>query len=153
MAQDAGVDAALVHYFFGSKDGLFAMELPLRPAEVIGPLLDAGVAGLGERLARRLLGVWDDPQNRGALLAIVHGASAHPGAAAALREFVTREIVGRGSSRRGPAGAAREPRGVAGDGPARGAYIAQVEPLASLDAEEVVPLVAPTLQRYLDGTL
>ena len=64
VAQDAGVDAALVHYFFGSKDGLFvaAMELPLRPAEVIGPLLDAGVAGLGERLVRRLLGVWDDPR-------------------------------------------------------------------------------------------
>jgi hypothetical protein len=32
-------------------------------------------------------------------------------------------------------------------------YIARVEPLASLPAEEVVPLVAPTLQRYLDGVL
>ena len=32
-------------------------------------------------------------------------------------------------------------------------YVARIEPLASLDADEVVPLVAPTLQRYLDGTL
>jgi AcrR family transcriptional regulator len=157
VAQDAGVDAALVHYFFGSKDGLFvaAMELPFRPAEVIGPLLDDGVAGLGERIVRRLLGVWDEPDNRAALLAIVHGASAHPGAAAALREFITREIVGR------IAGA------VEADRPALRAnlvasqvmgliaarYIAQVEPLASLAAEDVVPLVAPTLQRYLDGRL
>ncbi len=157
VAQDAGVDAALVHYFFGSKDGLFvaAMELPLRPAEVIGPLLDAGVAGLGERLVRRLLGVWDDPQNRGALLAIVHGASAHPGAAAALREFVTREIVGRVAAAveadRPELRANLVASQVMGLLAAR--YIAQVEPLASLDAEEVVPLVAPTLQRYLDGTL
>ena len=157
VAQDADVDPALVHYFFGSKDGLFvaAMELPFRPAEVIGPLVDAGVAGLGERMVRRLLGVWDAPENRAALLAIVHGASAHPGAAAALREFITREIVGR------VAGA------VEADRPALRAnlvasqvmgliaarYVAQIEPLASLDAEEVVPLVAPTLQRYLDGTL
>ena len=157
VAQDAGVDPALVHYFFGSKDGLFvaAMELPFRPAEVIGPLVDAGVAGLGERMVRRLLGVWDAPENRAALLAIVHSASAHPGAAAALREFITREIVGRVA------------RAVEADRPALRAnlvasqvmgliaarYIAQVEPLASLDADDVVPLVAPTLQRYLDGTL
>ena len=157
VARDAGVDAALVHYFFGSKDGLFvaAMELPFRPAEVIGPLVDAGVEGLGERMVRRLLGVWDAPENRAALLAIVNGASAHPGAAAALREFITREIVGRVA------------RAVEADRPALRAnlvasqvmgliaarYIAQIEPLASLDAEEVVPLVAPTLQRYLDGTL
>jgi hypothetical protein len=32
-------------------------------------------------------------------------------------------------------------------------YLARVEPLASLDREAVVPLVAPTLQRYLDGDL
>jgi AcrR family transcriptional regulator len=157
VAHDAGVDAALVHYFFGSKDGLFvaAMELPLRPAEVIGPLLDAGVAGLGERLVRRLLGVWDDPQNRDALLAIVHGASAHPGAAAALREFITREIVGRVAAAveadRPELRANLVASQVMGLLAAR--YVAQLEPLASLDAEEVVPLVAPTLQRYLDGTL
>jgi AcrR family transcriptional regulator len=157
VAEDAGVDPALVHYFFGSKDGLFvaAMELPVRPAEVLGPLVEAGVAGLGERMVRRLLGVWDPPENRAALLAIVHSASAHPGAAAALREFITREIVGR------VAGA------VEADRPALRAnlvasqvmgllaarYIAKLEPLASLDAEDVVPLVAPTLQRYLDGKL
>ena len=157
VAQDAGVDAALVHYFFGSKDGLFvaAMELPFRPAEVIGPLLDAGVAGLGERMVRRLLGVWDDPQNRGALLAIVHGASGHAGAAAALREFITREIVGRVAAAveadRPELRANLVASQVMGLLAAR--YVAQVEPLASLDAEEVVPLVAPTLQRYLDGTL
>jgi hypothetical protein len=31
--------------------------------------------------------------------------------------------------------------------------VARLEPLASLPADEVVPLVAPTLQRYLDGAL
>ena len=68
MAGDAGVDAALVHYFFKSKDGLFAaaMELPLRPAEVIGPVLAEGLDGVGERIVRRLLSVWDEQPGRAA---------------------------------------------------------------------------------------
>ncbi len=60
--RDAGVDAALVHYFAKFKDGLFAaaMQLRFRPADVLGPVLAEGVAGLGERLVRRLLTIWDD---------------------------------------------------------------------------------------------
>jgi AcrR family transcriptional regulator len=153
VAADAGVDAALVHYFFKSKDGLFAaaMELPFRPAEVIAPVLAEGVDGLGERMARRMLTVWDE--NRPALLTLVRSASTHPGAALALREFVVSEIVGRlaaaldGDRLRATLVASQ----VVGLVAAR--YIARVEPLASLDREELVALVAPTLQRYLDGDL
>jgi hypothetical protein len=32
-------------------------------------------------------------------------------------------------------------------------YLLALEPLASMPAEEVVAVVAPTLQRYLDGPL
>jgi AcrR family transcriptional regulator len=153
VASDAGVDAALVHYFFKSKDGLFAaaMELPFRPAEVIAPVLADGVDGLGERMARRMLTVWDE--NRPALLALVNSASSHPGAALALREFVLSEIVGRlaaaldGDRLRATLVASQ----VVGVVAAR--YIARVEPLASMDREELVGLIAPTLQRYLDGDL
>jgi AcrR family transcriptional regulator len=155
VAADAGVDPALVHYFFKTKDGLFvaAMELPFRPAEVIGPLVAAGVEGLGERMVRRLLSVWDLPENRTVLLTIVGGG--HPGAAVALREFITREIVAR------VAGAVTADRAglranlVASQimGLIAARYVARLEPLASLPAEDVVPLVAPTLQRYLDGAL
>ena len=157
VAADAGVDPALVHYYFKSKDGLFAaaMQLPLRPAEAIGPVLAAGIDGLGERIVRRVLEIWEDPVNRTALLAIVQGSSAHPGAAAALREFVRHEIVAR------IAGALETDRAelranlVASQiiGLAAARYVVQVEPLASMGAEQVVPLVGPTLQRYVDGPL
>jgi AcrR family transcriptional regulator len=157
VAQDAGVDPALIHYFFKTKDGLFAaaMQIPLRPAEVLGPVVAEGVAGLGERIVRRLLSVWDEPVNRAALMAMLQSASAHPGAANALREFITREIVGR------IAGAIEADRPqlranlVASQviGLIAARYVVRVEPLAVLDAEEVVGLVAPTLQRYLDGEL
>ena len=48
-------DAGVVHYFFMTRDGLFAaaMELPLRPSEVLGPMLAGGLDGLGERIVRR----------------------------------------------------------------------------------------------------
>jgi AcrR family transcriptional regulator len=157
VAADARVDAALVHYFFKTKDRLFAaaMELPFRPAEVIGPVLAEGVPGMGERIVRRLLGVWDEPANREALLAIVQGASTHPGAAVALREYIRGEIVGRIAA----AVEADRPQlranlvasQVVGLIVAR--YVVGVEPLAGMEADEIVPLVAPTLQRYLDGEL
>ena len=157
VARDAGVDSALIHYFFKSKDGLFvaAMELPVRPAEVLGPVLAEGVDGLGERLVRRLLTVWDEPANRAALLTIVQGASSHPGAALALREFVLREIVGRIAGALEGEDAALRANLVASQvvGLIAARYIARVEPLASLEREQVVALVAPTLQRYLGGDL
>jgi AcrR family transcriptional regulator len=150
VAADAGVDAALVHYFFKSKDGLFAatMELPFRPSEIIAPVLAEGVDGLGERMVRRMLTVWDE--NRPALMGLVRSASSHPGAALALREFVLSEIIGKlaaaldGDQLRATLVASQ----IVGLIAAR--YIAQVEPLASMDREEIVPLVAPTLQRYMD---
>ena len=157
VAEDAGVDAALVHYFFKSKDGLFAaaMQLPFRPADVIAPVLAQGLDGLGERIVRRVLSVWDDPANRAALLALVQGASAHPGAADALREFVRREMVGR------IAGVIEADRPklranlVASQiiGLIAARYVVQIPPLARLGADELAPLVGPTLQRYLEGDL
>jgi AcrR family transcriptional regulator len=157
VADDAGVDPALVHYFFKTKDGLFvaAMELPFRPADVLGPVVAHGVDGLGERIVRQLLSVWDEPDHRAALLALVHGATAHPGAADALREFVGREMIGRIAGvievDRPDLRATLAASQIVGLIMAR--YLLRIEPLASLDADDVVPIVAPNLQRYLSGEL
>ena len=39
VAADAGVDAALVHHYFGTKRQLFAaaIHLPIDPMEILGP--------------------------------------------------------------------------------------------------------------------
>ena len=79
------------------------------------------------------------------------GAAGHAGAAAALREFIGREIVGRVAAVSDPLRATLVASQIMGLIAAR--YVARIEPLASLPADEVVPLVAPTLQRYLDGSL
>ena len=56
VASDAGVDPALVHHYFGTKDDLFvaALELPIDPRSVIGPALSGGIDGAAERFAHRV---------------------------------------------------------------------------------------------------
>src|SRR5579863_7102172 len=65
IADDAGVDPALVHHFYGTKDQLFAaaMRLPVNPREVLQAALAPGARhqdrSLGEHLLRTVLGVWE----------------------------------------------------------------------------------------------
>jgi AcrR family transcriptional regulator len=157
VAARAGVDAALVHHYFGTKDGLFraALELPFDPAAVAPVLLEPGLDGLGERLVRFYLRVWDEPVSRARMQAILRSALTQDAAAALLREVVTREVLGRVAAavdtpdaelRASFAGTQ-----LVGLGMLR--YIVRVEPLASADAETVVAVIAPTIQRYLTGEL
>ncbi len=44
VAAAAGVDPALVHHYFGTKDDLFvaALEIPVDPREILAPVVAAG---------------------------------------------------------------------------------------------------------------
>jgi len=153
VAADAGVDVALVSYFFGSKDGLFAaaMEFPVNPAELVAELMGDGIDGLGERLVRRFLTLWDAAGSP--LVALVRSASSNEQAAALVRGFVEREILGRIAA----AIDAPEPElraALAGSqmvGLIMARYIVRVEPIAGAEPEVLVAAVGPTLQRYLTG--
>ena len=76
VAEEAGVDPALVHYFFGSKDGLYgaAMAIPFSPAEMIRPVLAEGLDGAGPRLVRHVMGLWEDPAAAEPLKGMVRAA-------------------------------------------------------------------------------
>jgi len=157
VARTAGVDPALVLHFFGSKDGLFeaAVELPLDPVTVVQGLLAGDRDGLGERIVRTFLGVWDGTPGQGPMLAMLRSAVSHAEAAAMLRELLLRVIL------------LPVARGAGGDNPERRAgllasqvaglavtrYVLAIEPLASATADELAPLIGPTLQRYLTGDL
>lgn len=155
VAADAGVDVALVSYFFGNKDGLFAasMALAVNPAELVDALLQEGTEDLGERLLRLFLGLWDDPRRGAPLLALVRSAATNERAAELLRGFVEHEILGRLAT----AIDLPEPRlraALAGSqmvGLAMARYVVRVEPIASCDPETLVAAMSPTLQRYLAG--
>jgi AcrR family transcriptional regulator len=157
VARDAGVDPALVHRFFGSKEQLFvaAMELPVAPGALVAAVLAGGLDGVGERLVRTLLTLWDTPGSFAPFLALVRGAVDNEAAATMLREFLTREVLGRIAAVAAP----NRPEfraGVAGSqivGVAMARYIVRVAALADADREEIVAAVGPTIQRYLTGPL
>lgn len=156
IAARAGVDAAMVNHWFGSKDALFvaAMEIPVNPDEIVPRLLAGDPALLGERIVRAFLTVWD-AQGGGALAALMRSVASHESAARMLREFVSRIIIGRVVAEVAPDSvelrAALCGTQVAGLGLIR--YVIRLEPLASADHDTVVASIAPTLQRYLTGSL
>ncbi len=155
IAGRAGVDPALVHHFFGTKQGLFvaAMEFPFDVGSVLPRLLASGVDEVGERLVRLLLSMWE--ADRSPFVALIRGAVTHEESAALLREFVSRELVGRVAA--AVRGSSPELRAtLVGSqliGLAMARYVIGIEPLASADVDTVVAAVAPTVQRYLTGPL
>jgi len=95
IATDAGVDPALVHHFFGTKDRLFiaAMRLPINPAEVIPQVVAAGIDGAGERLVTIFVHTIREQGDANPMLGLLRSATAHPDAARMLREFLTSAVL------------------------------------------------------------
>jgi AcrR family transcriptional regulator len=167
IAADAGVDPALVHHFFGSKERLFAaaMRLPVVPGELLAAALAAGRAdpteSLGEHLVRTVLRAWDSHEIRDIFLGLIRSASTSAQATTMLREFVTEAIVGRLATVAQPGGPV-DPAGaryraslVASQvvGLMLTRYVLGLEPLATADLDTLVAAIGPTVDRYLTGDL
>ena len=153
IAGQAGVDPALVHHFYGSKENVFvaAMRVPFNPADVLPDVLDGPREEIAERLLRFFLGVWNDPDSRAAFLGLIRSGMTNEAAAAMVRQFLRQALVARAT-------------GVLGISPLRAEaamshligmmmmrYVLRLEPLASADEDELVSTVAPSIQRYFDG--
>jgi AcrR family transcriptional regulator len=155
IARAAGVDPALVHHYFGSKEKVFvaAMALPVDPGEALPDVLAGDPAQLGERFARLFLSLWSDAAFREPMLAMLRSATTSERGATMLREFVGSALLSR------VAEAVDAP-----DAPLRVAtsaahlvgvvmlrYVIQMPPLVAATDEQIVALIAPSLQRYLTG--
>jgi AcrR family transcriptional regulator len=152
IAAQAKVDPALVMHYFESKDGIFraAVKFPVDPAEFIPRLLAPGLDGLGERLVRVFVETWDSPAGS-PLLGLIRSVVGSEDAAALLREFVTREVLGRLARALELDQPQLRAALVASQlvGLAMIRYVVKVEPLASARSDDLVAWLGPTLQRYL----
>ncbi len=157
VAAAAGVDSALVHHYFGTKEKLFAavVHIPMDPMEIIRPLRLVPVEELGRTIPSILLPLWDSEVGAGfiaALRSILTGSEVNlfrsfiqdvigvevgarvddpPGTGIIRIQFVASQLVGVLMAR----------------------YILDLEPFRSLPVEQVAATIAPNLQRYLTGDL
>jgi AcrR family transcriptional regulator len=157
VGRAAGVDPALVHHFFGTKEDLFAaaMELPVDPAKLVPALLADGIDGLGERLVRTFLRIWDGTPGQNPMVGLLRSATSNDQAAAMLREFLTHAILGP-LARAAQADRPELRASLVGSqmmGLALARYVVRLEPLAAADADTIASTVGPTVQRYLTGDL
>jgi AcrR family transcriptional regulator len=156
IAQAADVDAALIHHFFLSKEGLFfaAVQDAFEVPDLVATVCKGDLAGAGERLARAFLGHWENPRIRPRVEGLIRSACSFEGALTTLSEFVGGEVLqpvtaalGQGSSQLRAAFL-----GVQLIGVLYTRFVLELEPVASMDVDELASCLAPTCQGYLtDG--
>jgi AcrR family transcriptional regulator len=157
IAALAGVDAALVHHYFGTKQQLFtaAIQIPIDPMQVIGPLRDVPVGELGFVLPSLLLPLWDSELGSG-IIATMRSLLAGSDVGlirSFLQEVITAEIGPRVDDP--PGSGAIRIQFVASQlvGVVMARYILELEPFKSLPVAQIAETIGPTLQRYLTGDL
>ena len=156
IAKEAGVDAALIHHYFGSKEGLFqaVLNAAIRPEQLEALVVSESPDDWGRQLVRAADKVWASPAAP-ALKAVVRRVLVgHEGM---LREFVTRSLLNRFLSHiEGPETERRLRASLIGSqmsGLVIARHIVGIEPLASLSTDEVADLIGPVLQHYIAGSL
>jgi len=157
VAAAAGVDSALVHHYFGTKEKLFAaaVHIPIDPMDVIGPLREVPIEELGHRLPSILLALWDSEVGASfiaTLRSVLAGSEVN-----LFRTFI-QDVIGVevGSRVDSPPGTGLiRVQFVASQlvGIIMARYILELEPFASLPPQQIADTIAPNLQRYLTGEL
>jgi AcrR family transcriptional regulator len=158
IAGDAGVDPRLVGHWFGTKAELFvaSVELPFDPREIAARIADGPVEQVGERLAAALVhGVLEDPASRGRGIALLRAVATEPQVAPVLRGYLVAEVLTPVAVAIGADHASTRAALVASQmvGMLMMRHVVELDPLVDLSAGDLVAALAPTLQRYLTGSL
>lgn len=152
VSRAAGVDPALVHHYFGDKNGLLEAVLVdlVRPTSVFQDVIENPTGeDVGERLVRAFLGLWDADETREPLLALVRASFSNEHAAERLGGFMTGNLLARIIGDVNEAAMRAALIGSQFVGLAFARYVLALEPLASADSDTLVKMVGPTVQRYL----
>jgi AcrR family transcriptional regulator len=153
IAAEAGVDAALISYYFGSKRGLLAavMQLIVSPPDMMRSSISGDPAHLAERMLNRTLATWDDPEHGAPLLALFRSIGSDADANRLVREMIERETVSVIAEHVGGIDATARAEVAASQiaGLIFMRYLLRVEPLASMRRSELVARAAPALRAAL----
>jgi AcrR family transcriptional regulator len=144
----------LVHHYFGSKDQLFlaTVEMPVDVPAMVEEILSDGIDGIGARLARTILQVWESALQP-AMVASLRAMISDPGSTRGVGEFLTLEVIGRIVARLDlPEAEANRRAGLVASqviGLFTGRYLLQLPSLTSQSVDDLVSAMGPTIQNYL----
>jgi AcrR family transcriptional regulator len=156
IAADAGVDAALVHHYFETKQQLFlaTMDVPVPLPDLVAGLLAQGLDGLGTRLITTVLQAWES-DTQPTLVAALRMIIADPVMTRSMQEFLTFEVIGqilRAMEIPRPEADRRAGLVVAHlVGVLAGRYLLKLSVLVEQSPAQLTAAVGPVLQRYFDG--
>jgi AcrR family transcriptional regulator len=148
IAQQARVDPALIHHFFSNKEGVFqdAVASRIDVSALFDSLTDAD--------AEPVLAFWEDESTRPALIAVYRTGLSDEATAKTFRDQIedsfaacVRRIIPEESDHTS-AIASLVSAQLAGLVMLR--YVLQMEPLASLDFEELIEWFVPALEVHFD---
>lgn len=157
VARGADVDPALVHYYFDSKEALLdaAMTPPPEWLLSVAESVQAPIDRRGEAIVRAMLRAWSTPDIADALRSIVLTAAHVPAARERLRFVVSTALVEAAAAQLDDDERVVRASLVASHviGVALVRSVWEIEPLATMDDDRLVTLLAPTIQRYLVAPL
>jgi len=168
IAAAAGVDPALVHHYYGTKEALFAaaMRLPVVPSEVLSTALTPAGGmpagpGFGAHLVRTALQLWESDELKETFLGLLRSAVTSEQASVMLREFISDSILGTVARVAGlgrqwsPAEAEYRAAMVATQmlGLALTRLVLGLPAVAGASVDELAATVGPSVERYLSGDI
>ena len=162
VARTAGVDPALVSYYFGTKGDLFSasMNLQVRASEEIAKIVSGDIRTAGPRLVRLAMTTWDDSESGATFHALLRWIATDDSAPKAVQTYATEQIAGPIAQALAQAGVsvphARERATLVGSqivGLAMMRYLLRLDPLAEASVDHLVEVVGPTVQHYLTEPL
>jgi AcrR family transcriptional regulator len=152
IARDAGVDVALISYYFGSKKGLFGAAMALgtaNPPELLAREMHGPLNSLPERLVLTVLRAWDDPDTGPSLRAFLEAAVREPHVARSFAQMMEQEMLPSIAARLGDdADSTRRAALVTSQiaGLILSRYVLRVEPVASMSPQDLARRMAPGLR-------
>jgi AcrR family transcriptional regulator len=151
IAADAGVDPSMVMRYFGSKRQLFARtaEFDLRLPDLAAAPRDQ----VGRVLATHLLARWESDDG---LQILLRTATTDDDAAERMRAIFAGQLAPQIAALSDDPATAITRAGLVATqalGVALSRYVLRLPPVVAMTPAEIVAWIAPTLQRYLAGTL
>lgn len=153
VAAEAGVDPAMVNYWFGGKEGLLraVLEVAITPGQVVDAVRAREPEDLATALLTAAVGLWDRPEVAETFRAMILAATPGGAAERVVREYLGHALAPRLEELIGGRDAAARTAAVAAcmAGLLMTRYVLRIDPIASMTGPEAVRALAPSLRAAL----